>query len=131
MFIKSRKFFNRKSKKSLYNKYLNDYAAFKTLCERYENKLSSFNAVIKDNVTNQALYNYLNKVRDDVVGLGREAICYTYQDCFNGLDIIFTTKDYCDLMFKTQKMTLAIGKMEAALDLVDYLKLKKLTIGSN
>lgn len=131
MFIKRRKFFSRKNKKSLYNKYLNDYTAFKTLCERYENKLSNLNAVIKDNVSNQTLYNYLNKVKDDVVGLGRESICYTYQDCFGGLDIIFTANDYCDLMFKTQKMTLALGKMEATLELVDYLKLKKLAIGSN
>lgn len=130
MFIKARKFFSRKNKKTLYNKYIHDYNDFKTLCERYENKLHSLNIAIKDNVNKNYIYEYLLKVRDEVTGLGREAICHTYQDLFGGIDIVFTPKDYCDLMFKTQKMTVALGKMEAALDLLDHLKLKKLTIRS-
>ena len=130
MFIKARKFFSRKNKKVLYNKYIHDYNDFKTLCERYENKLHSLNIAIKDNVNKNYIYEYLLKVRDEVTGLGREAICHTYQDLFGSIDIVFTPKDYCDLMFKTQKMTVALGKMEAALDILDHLKLKKLTIRS-
>lgn len=133
MFIKARKFFSRKNKKALYNKYIHDYIDFKTLCERYEKKLYSLNIAIKniaikDNVNKNYIYEYLLNVRDEVTGLSREAICYTYQDLFDGIDIVFTPKDYCNLMFKTQKMTVALGKMEAALDLLDHLKLKKLTI---
>lgn len=121
-YLEKSRFFKRKDRKHLYYKYTTDYINFINLCASYEEALARLDRAISKNILKIYIYNYLIEIRSDVACSRYQTISYTYQNCVDFKDTPLSVENYKSLQTKTEMLGRAVGKIDAALNFVNYLE---------
>lgn len=131
MLTPEKKFFTRKNKHKLYNKYKSDYKQLVDLCHTYINRVNEVELLMEQYRSTEHIYTLLAEAKCRAEEQNKPTIAYTTLHNTSSGYITIPMEEYSDFSIQLHKMAESVGRLYSVISLVQFLESKDLTIRSN